>query len=70
MHDVLFMLARLPMLDGHVLKVNQFCQDVPMLPSTLLPEEHVFISSRNQRLEIKTAKSGQLPDLWSVLIGS
>jgi hypothetical protein len=58
------------MLDGHVLKVNQFRQDVPMLASTLLPEEHVFISSRNQRLEIKTPKSGQLPDLWSVLVGS
>jgi hypothetical protein len=36
------------MLDGNFLKVNQFRQDVPLLASTLLPEEHVFISRSNQ----------------------
>ena len=70
MHDILFVLARLSMLDGHVLKINQFRQDVSVLASTFLPEEYVFISCRNQRLEIKTPQSGQLPDLWSMLVGS
>jgi hypothetical protein len=67
---MLFGLARLSMLDGHILKVNQFRQDVPVLASTLLSEEHVFISSRNQSLEVKTPKCGQLPDLWGMLVGS
>jgi hypothetical protein len=48
MHNVLFVLARLSMLDGYVLKINQFRQNVPVLASTLLPEEHVFISRSNQ----------------------
>ena len=67
---MLFGLARLSMLDRHILKVNQLCQDVPVLASALLPKEHVFISCRNQSLEVKTPKCGQLPDLWGMLVGS
>jgi hypothetical protein len=47
LNTMLFGLARLSMLDGHILKVNQFRQDVPVLASALLPKEHVFISCRN-----------------------
>jgi hypothetical protein len=70
LNTVLFVLARLSMLYRHILKVNQFSKDVPVLSSTLLPKEHVFISCRNQSLEIKTPKSGQLSHLWGVMVGS
>ena len=55
LNNMLLMLARLSMLDRHILKVDQLRQDVPVLACTFLPKEHVFISGRNQRLKIKTS---------------